>query len=344
MSRYYRIEVGPEVAVPVGGTQASNNAGGVWTNQVNGKCDTGAQTVEIDVHVTQFATPAGQAFVRIWGPSLQQISQASDFNGAPIRVYAGMQAGLPLATDEANGQAGLIVSGQIFQAFGNWQGVNQTLDFVITVDAGASQSSPASLSFLWKKGQKMGPVLEQTLRAAYPAYQVKVDVSPDLVLPQDESGVYQTIQQFATYVKGVSQGIKGGNYQGVSLTLRDNTVTAQDGTQGEPKKTELLVQDLIGQPTWLGAFTVQFNTVMRADLDVGTKVTFPLVAGAQAVTSSGSQSNARSKQAFSGTWTITYIRHVGNSRATEAQNWISVFQAVSDEASPAATSQQDTSA
>lgn len=343
MSRYYRIVVGAETAAPVGGT-ASQNAGAVWTNQVNGKCDLGAQTVEWDINVTQFATPASQAFVRIWGPSKEQISQASDFNGASIQVYAGMQSGLPLASDEANGQSGLILSGQIFQAFGNWQGINQTLDFVVTVDGGATQSQPAPLSFLWKKGQKMGDVLNQTLRIAYPQYSVDVQVSPDLVLPQDESGVYQTLQQFAAYVKGVSQSILGGNYRGVQVSLRNGVLSAYDGTQSTPTPTALKIQDLVGQPTWLGAFTVQFNTVMRADLDVGSQITFPVSAGAQAVTSAQSQSNARNKDAFSGTWTIVYIRHVGNSRAPDAQNWITTFQAVSNVASPAALSVENTGA
>jgi len=335
MSRYYRVEIGPEVATPIGGAQASNNAGAVFTNRVNGKCDTGAQTLEMDVQVTQFATPAGQAWVRIWGPSLQQISQASDFNGAPIRVYAGMQDGLPLATSEVP-QAGLIVSGMVYQAFGNWQGINQTLDFVISVDGGATQDSPAPLSFLWNKGEPLAPVLQQTLSSAYPKYQIKVNISPDLKLPQDESGVYQTLEQFARYIQKVTQPIIGGSYTGVNITLRDNVIIADDGTQNVADTVELLAQDLVGQPTWLGAFTVQFSTVMRADLDVGRKVKFPAVAGLQAITSANSQSNARSKSAFQGTWTIVYIRHVGNSRAPEAQNWISVFQAFSNDAPPEA--------
>ncbi len=352
MSRYYKIVVGSSTQPALTGEAASNNAGALWTNQVDGKADLGAQTVEFDIPVVAFDTPAGQAYVKIWGPSKQQISQASDFNGAPISIYAGMQKGLPLATAEQP-QAGLLLSGQIFQAFGNWQGINQSLDFVITVDGGATQSNPANLSFLWKKGKALGPVLHQTLETAYPKLKVTVSVSPSLVSTQDEQGVYQTIQQFASYIRGASQAIIGGNYPGVSIVLKDGVITCTDGTGGaevgQPSRNtakviDILTQDMIGQATWLDAFTVQFNTVMRSDISVASLVTLPALAGLQAVTTPQSQSVARGKSTFTGTWTVKYVRHIGNSRAPDAQSWISTFQAFSNSASPASLSVGNTSA
>ena len=348
MSRYYRIAVGPETEAPVGQDAASGNAGAVWTNLVAGKADLGAQRVELDVWAFAFDAPISQAYVRIWGPSKEQISQASDFNGAPISVYAGMQKGLPLATSDVNdGQQGIILKGQIFQAFGNWQGINQTLDFVVTTDGGATQSEPANLSLQWKQGTPLSQALQQTLSTAYPEAQVKINISDSLVLTQDEHGVYQTIQQLAAYAKGVSLDIQGrdGTYQGVSITREGDVIRVFDGT-GEPEGelTTIDIKDMIGQPTWLDAATVQFNTVMRADLSVGSLIKFPPLAALLAVTTPQSGSNARAKNTFAGNWTVTNMRHVGDSRAPDAQSWISTFQAISDIATAAETSVANTSA
>jgi len=346
MSRFYRITVGPEVATPIGGSSPSNNAGATWTNLVNGKADLGAQMVEFDIPVVAFDAPSGQAFVRIWGPAKAQIGQASDFNGAPISVYGGMQAGLPLATAAAS-QSGLLLKGQIYQAFGNWQGVNQTLDFVVITDGGATQSQPANLAFTWKQGQKLGDVVTQVLQTAYQdkKYKVSVNISPNLVLTQDEHGVYQTIEQFSAYVKGVSQDILGGDYSGVSITLANDTLKVFDSTAASTAPgITIAEQDLVGQVTWLDAFTISFSTVMRSDLQVGSIITLPQLAGLQAVTGQQSQSNARAKNTFAGNWTVRYMRHVGNSRAPDAQSWISTFQAFSNGASPAATSVENSSA
>lgn len=338
MSRFYRLVVGPETVTPVGASGPSNNAGATWTNMVNGQADLGAQTIEFDISAYAFDAPMNQAWVRIWGPSKQQISQASDFNGAHIDLYAGMQKGLPLADAAvSSGQAGILLSGQVFQAYGNWQGINQTLEFVVVVDGGASQSSPAKLSFYWRQGDTLGNVVQNTLQAAYPGYKVNVKVSPDLVLPQDEQGVYQTIQQFAEYVKGVSLDILGqgdnSTYKGVSIVLSNGVLNVFDGTQSSDNPTvPITVQDLIGQPTWLDAYTVQFNTVLRADLSVGSLVTFPPIASATALTTPASGSNVRNQNAFSGDWTISLMRHIGNSRAPNPQSWISTYQAYSNQA------------
>lgn len=337
MSRFYRIEVSPETATPAGASGPSNNAGAVWTNRVNGRADLGAQTIELDINVAAYDAPIGNAFVRIWGPSKEQISQASDFNGANIKVFAGMQPGLPLAQAAADGgQAGLLLEGQIWQAFGNWQGINQTLDFVVVTDGGATQTDPANISLNWKQGDKLSLAIRSVLSAAYPQYKIDMDISDNLVLAQDEHGVYQTIQQFAQYVKGVSLDILGQNnapYSGVSIVLNNGKFIVRDNTAAPVgKPTPITVQDLIGQPTWLDAFTVSFTTVLRADLSVMDVITFPPIASATALTTPNSGSNVRNKNAFTGDWTITYVRHIGNSRSPDAQSWVTTFQAISNEA------------
>src|ERR1700678_2618115 len=122
MARFYKIVVGSETATPPGGGAPSGNQGATFTNQIQGPngpmCDLGAPQVELEITAYQADNPLGGSFVRIWGVSIQQIAQASDFNGAPISVYAGMQNGLPLATADTS-QAGLIAQGYVQQAYGN---------------------------------------------------------------------------------------------------------------------------------------------------------------------------------------------------------------------------------
>jgi hypothetical protein len=340
VSRYYKVAIGANTTAPSGSTVApSGNAGATWTNQVNGLPDPNAQQVELDLPVAAYAEPAGPALphVKIWGVGLQQISQAADFVGAPISVYGGMQAGLPLATAAA-GQAGLLVSGTVFQAFGNWQGVNQTLDLVIQPGPpGGTQDQPAGLSFLWKKGVQLSAMLKQALAQAYPGVTANVNIAQNLVLPADEQGFYGTLPQFANYVKAISQQLGGGTYPGVDIVIKDGAFNVFDGSSKTSPK-QLNFQDQVGQATWIDAFTITWNMVMRGDVPIGDVVTLPPLTQYQAVTTQASQSQARNQAAFQGSWTVNFVRHVGNSRAPDASAWITNFRAYSNAAPPSATS------
>ena len=337
MSRYYRIVVGQEVAIAPGQVAPSGNLGATWTNWVNGRADLGAQTIEFDIPLSAMDQPIGNASIKIWGVSKEQISQSSDFNGAPIQVYAGMHPGLPLASAAYNdGQSGLLLSGQVFQAFGNWQGINQTLDFVVQCDGGATQSSPGNISFLWKQGQPLSAMVQSVLQQAYPKFKFDIKLRSNLVLTQDEPGTYSTLQQFASYVKAVSQQIITKNYPGVSIYPPvDGTIKVWDDTATKDAGvTEIKMQDLIGSPTWMNVATIQFNTMLRADLQLGAVVKFLPAVAAIAISNAQSGSNVRLKNAFDGTWTVTLGRHIGNSRAADGNSWISTFQAVSNTAIP----------
>lgn len=61
-----------------------------------------------------------------------------------------------------------------------------------------------------------------------------------------------------------------------ALAALGNTIYASDGAGSTPPKTVALAfQDLLGQPTWIQANTVTFQTVLRGDINYGDKVTFP---------------------------------------------------------------------
>jgi len=339
VSRWYQLTVTPtsdtgEAATPI-----------VWQNKVGGKALLSAQMIEFDLTTVAGALPAAGSWIRVWGPSKEQIQQAANFNGAAIELYGGMQTGLPLATNAAQkNQGGLLVKGIVWQAFGNWQGITQTLDFVIVSapydtplqSDDARQAAtvgapppPQNFSFNWKQGTSLIANVTAVLQQAYPGVTVDVNAATSgLTLLHDEASVFTDVRTFALYVQGLSRDLKGPTYAGLNIvgdnakfTIYDNTVPATD-------VIDVTMLDLMGNVTWLDAATVQFSTVLRADIKIGDIVTFPPLAQAQAITSASSQSNARTKTTFDGQWQINnYVRHVGNSRAPDAQSWVSIFEA-----------------
>lgn len=341
MSRFYRLTVTPTSADGKAGTATT------WTNKDGTKALLNAQRIEFDLSVTTGATPAGGAWVRVWGPTKEQVQQASDFNGATIELYGGMQNGLPLATQSVEaGQPGLLIRGTVFQAFANWQGTNQTLEFVIipapidgavntdnaraAADVGAP-TPPQNFSFTWKQGSSLTSNVQNVLQNAYPGASVTLSAADDITLLHDEHGVFTDIRTFSSYVQGISRDIKGPTYAGLNITPSGaKTFLVFDNTKTNGSVTKITMLDLLGQVTWLSAYTISFTTVLRADVNIGDTVTFPPLAQAQAITTADSQSQARTKNTFSGNWQITeYVRHVGDSRAPDASSWVSVFQAAS---------------
>lgn len=310
--RYYKITV---------------QGGPTYTSLVNGRTDPGALNVELDVPVVPFATPMGFAIVRVWGTGLAAIGQAQNLVGKNVQVFAGMAAGLPLANPS---QAGLIVQGYVFQAFGNWIGTEQTLDIIVSPGgspAGAgSPAKPQNIVLNWKKGQQLSTALRNTLSTAFQGFQLQINISQNLVRQADEVGYFHSLTELAQYVKQVSKDVvRDAAYAGVDLVLSDKTFFAYDGTQaGAAAAKQIAFQDLIGQPTWIEAPLIQWKTAMRADLKVGDAVKLP---PSQITNTQQAQSSlVNQKLNFQGAFTIALVRHVGNFRQPDAASWVTVFE------------------
>ena len=306
--RFYRIELGN---------------GKVFTSLAGGGTDPGALNVEIDITATSQATPIGsQAFVRIWGISLDQISQASDLNNQTIKVFGGFAQGLPLANPA---QQGLLAQGYVFQAFGNWIGTDMTLDLVINPGPGPKTTQP-NIVLNWKKGTPLKSAIQNTLNTAYPGLDTTINISDNLTLQHDEIGYYTNLQQFATYIRRVSRSIQGATAPGVDIVFAKNQFNVYDQTQttsGQAK--QILFTDLIGQPTWIDSPTLQVKVAMRGDLDIGMDITMPptIVTNTQQAQSS----LINQKASFQGGFKITSLRHLGNFRQSDAASWVTIFDA-----------------
>lgn len=340
MSRYYSIIItdpkSGKVIVPKGFDGLLGGA--TYTSYVNGKTLPEAWDVELDIPVIGAATPQGFGTVRVWGVSIDEISQAQNLNGKNISIYVGMQKGLPLANPA---QAGLIAKGYIFQAFGFWEGEQQSLDLVIApgsasgTDPGGpgTLATPKNIVLNWKAGTPLADALKTTLQTAFPGYPATVNISSNIVTPGDAPGFYPTLEQLAQYVRQVSRDIvKTKGYPGVSIVLDldkinvfDNTATSSTGgAAAQPK--QIAFTDLIGQPTWIQSPSIVFKTVMRSDIKVNDAVMLPPV-----VTTNTQNANSQivnQRAAFQGGFNIISARHIGRSRQPSADAWVSVYEGV----------------
>lgn len=308
--RFYEIQI----------TAAPGGSSATFSSYPKGVNDPNALNIEMDIPVAAFATPLGGAYVRIWGVSLQQISQASNFNGASIKVYGGMKAGFPLANPA---QSGLLVQGTVWQAFGNWVGTSMSLDLIIVADGGGAPDEIKNIVWNWAKGTPMDQAIASTLKTAAPDVDQTINISSDLVLTEDDAGQYDSFSAFAQHVKATSQKIIGGTYAGVDILLSEKTFTIYDGTvKPDPKQIEF--NDLIGQPTWIEPNTIQLNCVMRADVKVGSLIKMPVT---RVTETQAALSRFRDTSVFQGSFFVGLIRHVGNFRQPDATSWITTIEA-----------------
>lgn len=311
--RYYNVSV----------SDASGSQLLAYTSHPNGTAmppDPGALNVEMDIFAVPFATAKTGSYVRLWGIPLSQIAQAFNLNNQNISIYGGMGKGLPLAN---SAQAGLLVTGAIQQAFANWIGTDMTLDLIL-MPGSAPNDAAHNLTVNWKAGTPLSQAIQNTLATAYPGYQANISISPNLVLAHDEPGFYGSLPQFAQYVKARSQDIIGGNYAGVDITLNGTTFNVFDGTtQQNPRQIDFT--DLIGQPTWIDAGTVQATCVMRGDLSVGDWVKLPPSLVTVTPSAMSAYSQQRQGSIFQGTFYIAQIRHVGNYKQPSGAAWTTVL-------------------
>lgn len=311
--RYYKLVItNPATGKPVLPSSLGNL--GITSLATNGLSNPGALNVEFDIPVALYSLPGeGGALVRVWGLSLLDLSHAFDLNGMSIAVYGGMQRGLPLANPR---QSGLLVKGQIFQAFGNWIGIDQTLDMILAPATG-SLAEPKNLILNWRAGTKLSDAIATTFKTALPDAKQQINISDKLVLPNDEIGYASTLSEYAGTVRTLSRSIiSAASYPGVSIAYNGAVLTVTDSTPAKTKAIEF--QDMIGQPTWRGPAQIQVKLVMRADLELLDAVTLPrslITSTAQSLT------RLRDSSAFTGRYQITNIHHFGNFRQPDAASW-----------------------
>jgi hypothetical protein len=314
--RYYEI-----IVTKKGSSDIAAN----WTSFPNGVFNPGALNVQFDMPIFRAGIQNSAVTISIEGISLQDLNQAQNFAGMILTIKGGMGKGLPLVNPS---QAGVLFSGEIYNAFGNWEGTEQTLDFVVFPETSYTTDSPGNFVLNWNAGQALGDALTQALNVAYPGVPVKMNISSSLVNNFDFPHFCSTFDQLGSLVHDFTKD----NFDNpVHMSMQNGSINVFDGTYN-PNPIQLAFTDFIGQPTWIENSQLQIKTVLRADIAIGGQVLMPQgLQNAPGIIMQSSQAlpgALKYKSTFSGNFGVAALRHVGNFRSADAANWCTVINCV----------------
>jgi len=283
------------------------------------------QALRVYFDIPQFnaASPAGLAMVRIYGVTFQELNQANLLVGQNIVVYGGMSKGLPLANPL---EAGALLRGTVWQAYGNWQGNEITLDLIVTPFFNGN-TDPVNLSFIWQAGETLESMVKRTLQQAFPNPQPVIYGSflSNLVASSTVSGSYTDLKSFAQAVEQTSHAINPDpNYKGAQISAIPNGFYLSDYVdQSDP--LELSFTDFIGNATYQSYNVINFKVTMRGDLTVGQVIKMPPKSNIANTQNTFTQ--YRDNISFQNNFAISRIRHVGDSRQPSADSWATIIDA-----------------
>jgi hypothetical protein len=345
---------------PIGGsgTQTGSGTGGAgggpdgaqFISVVNGQNDPGALDIEFDINLVIGDSGASNgSHIKIWGIPFTMISQTSKFIGRRLQMWAGYTNGLPLANLQVPHQ-GLILDGMIWPALGNWVLNDLSLEFfVVAGDKGGvgGPTNPKNIVHNIPANQPFSQGVKQTLQTAFPNSQVNVAISDKIKLAYPDYGFYESIEQYANYLKALSHDLLGTpqttGYGGVKIYSHGDKITAKDNANPSGGAIVLKYEDFVGQPTWIDYNKISIKTLLRGDINPVNTEPVQIQLPANTLASVGSANAAFSTQnpnigdptnnnilAFQGTWTVLNVRHIGRFRSPSMDAWVTVIEAITN--------------
>lgn len=305
------------------------------TSHPGGKLDPGALNIIFDVTTTVGDMPLNQPTIMIEGVSLPLLSNARNFSAAVqpdgsikggynLLLKCGMQKGLPLANPA---QTGSILSGSVFQSWGNWAGTEMNISFVI-VPTMYSYDQPGNLTFRWLPGQTLQAALTQTFSIAYPSLKPTFAIKNIIAGPDGDYCYHATFTSLAQHIQ---ESTAAPGYEGVRMSLTPTGIAVFDGTT-QPKPKQISFQDFVGQPTWIEYNMIQIVCVMRGDIQVGDTVQLPngimSQPGLVTMQPQARPAYANYNTVIKGLFTVVQMRHLGNYRDPNGMSWVTVMNCV----------------
>lgn len=291
--------------------------------------------VEFDVEVTGLDVVKSGTMLTIYGLPIDMLEQSVNLQGCMVRMFAGFSQGLPLANPYQQGE---IIYGEIYLAYANWIGINQTLNLVINPALRKKDDgSPLSIGIEGKTGEKVGDVISRALQNAFPKKMIDCTVSDSLVLPEPWTGNYMDIGSLAMVLRSASIAmIRSETYCGVGISILSDRIRVYDNASvnwGKPKKIER--HELVGQPTWIAPCTVSFKCPLRGDIRCGDVIELPQ--GMYSGTSSILMTNttapsviSKNSTTFTGKFLVKSVRHIGAYLTADGDAWVTVFEAYAE--------------
>ncbi len=347
MSRFYMLELyapqgdlGVTVSLPAvnvssgpglfGNNRYSNTPTQVFTSHPNGVYDPAARNISFDIITNQFGEGGAEAFyVEVEGVSFDDIKQNNNYVNYGLRLYAGMLPGLPLADNQP--PPALIAQGYVLEGIGNWVGTDMAVTFVCAFDL-FSTGAPGNLVFRWQPGQTLQAALQNLFITAYPGYTTSFAISSNLVTNHTVTHMASSLHAFSAWLLQYTKGFLSPTYPGVSIYTSGTTVLATDGTAKPPAPTQLHFADLIGQPVWADASTMDITVQLRGDIQGGDYILLPKqevnLPGLRTDLPSISNAFNNYNLAFHGTFLVKETRQIGDYRSTNGQDWATVIRCV----------------
>ncbi|VFS51409.1 hypothetical protein [Budvicia aquatica] len=307
--RYYRIEITDENGGPI--NDSEGNVIGPWDTE---KTKGVGLHVVFDIPTLGLDAGIAGASLAVFGLPLSILRHAVNLRGARITMYGGFQDGLPLANPE---QSGVVVNGWISMAYGNWVGVNQSLNLTISpIPWLTEEGKGIAITLSGERGDKLSDVIRRGLTPAFPEeFPIKINIRDNLILREPLKVPCYTIFAVAVQIKRIVQSLSGGDtsYAGIRVVAHKGSIEISDDSY-EPEEKDIAAKDLIGQPCWLGPMVMSFKTPLRTNLSINDRVKLPesLLSGSPLVV--GSQQSKLPESArlnFSGIFQIIAIRHIG---------------------------------
>lgn len=326
--RYYRLEIIDKTGkTPL--DSAGNPMGPFDTGITPG---TGLQ-LQFDALITGYDVISSGTALALYGVPITMLRESTQLAGCQVYLTAGFTGGLPLENPH---QQGLILSGQIYNPYANWQGTHQSLNLIVNPSPLLNDRGQAgSITLDGKSGEKLSDVLQRGLATAFPGFTLDITISDKLVWTENAPAVYSRLSQLATVVRSHSfYTMNREDYTGVQMVMQNQGIRIFDNNSAKPGGIQILPQELIGQPTWIGPFNVSFKCPMRAELHCGDVVVLPenIISGPGellAVSNERTVSAYRNQVNFSGSFLITSVRYVGDYLNPDSSNaWVTIFEAI----------------
>ncbi len=200
------------------------------------------------------------------------------------------------------------------------------------VPSAYSLDNPGNIVLNWQANTPLSQALTQTLNTAYPNMTVTMNISDQLVLPNQEVHACSTLTQLAQYIQGMTKGyFLGENYGGVRITIQGGSIVVWDDTY-RPDTVQINFSDLVGQPTWIEPNIMQAKFVMRADLQLGSIIAMPQgmqnSPGLFKTTAQSLPSSMKNQSSFQGSFRVNELRNVGMFRNPDGASWVTIANCV----------------
>lgn len=232
--RYYRLEIiNPKTGKPP--VDSNGNTIGPFDTSRTPGC---GLHVEFDVEVAGLDVVNSGTMLTIYGLPIDMLKQSVSLQGCLVRMKAGFVEGLPLANPQQQGE---VIYGEIYLAYANWIGTNQTLNPVINPTVRKTDDGkPFSIEGEGLKGEKVSDVISRALQKAFPNKLIDCTVSDSLVLPEPWKGTYDNIGSLAMVVRSASIAMmRNERYSGVAISILSDRIRIYDNVSanwGEPKQ------------------------------------------------------------------------------------------------------------